>query len=65
MDLTRAVWHKSTRSGSAGECVEVADNLAAIVVVRDSKDPDAGSLVFTPAQWDAFVSGVKAGDFDS
>jgi hypothetical protein len=64
MDLSRAVWHKSTRSGSSGDCVEVADNLVDIVAVRDSKDRDAGSLVFTPAQWTAFVSSAKAGDFD-
>ena len=40
MDLTRAKWRKSSRSGSnGGACVEVARNLPRVVAVRDSKDP--------------------------
>lgn len=35
------------------------------VVVRDSKDKENGDmLVFTVAEWEAFVKGVKAGEFD-
>jgi hypothetical protein len=64
MDLSRAKWRKSTRSGSSGNCVEVADNLLHGVAVRDSKDPDGPALVFTAAQWQAFVGGVKDGQFD-
>ena len=64
-DLTGAVWHKSTRSGgNGGDCVEVALNLPGIVAVRDSKDRDGGALVLTPAQWQAFLGGVRAGEFD-
>jgi hypothetical protein len=60
MDLTGAIWHKSTRSsGNQGNCVEVADNLAGIVGVRDSKDRDGGTLTFTPDAWRAFVSLAK------
>jgi hypothetical protein len=59
MDLTAAVWRKSTRSGSGGgNCVEVADNLPGIVGVRDSKDPDGPALLFGPASWRAFVADV-------
>ncbi|MBG0815573.1 DUF397 domain-containing protein [Planomonospora sp. ID82291] len=66
MDLSAAVWRKSSRSGSnGGQCVEVADNLPGVVAVRDSKDPDGPKLLFTPAEWRAFVGGVKAGEFDS
>lgn len=32
--------------------------------VRDSKHPDAGYLVFTRAEMAAWISGVKAGEFD-
>jgi hypothetical protein len=65
MNLSHAKWRKSTRSGSSGNCVEVvADNLPGVVAVRDSKNPDGGSLVFTPAEWNAFVGGVKNGEFD-
>ena len=63
-DLTGARWHKSTRSGNAGDCVEVADNLPGIVAVRDTKNRNGGTLIFTDAEWAAFIGGVKAGEFD-
>ena len=64
-DLTGAVWHKSTRSGgNGGDCVEVAVNLPGIVAVRDTKDPGGAALVFTHAEWAAFLSGVRDGEFD-
>ncbi|MER7418191.1 DUF397 domain-containing protein [Micromonospora peucetia] len=55
--LTGARWHKSSRSSTnGGACVEVADNLAGVVGVRDSKDPAGPALVFAPAAWRAFVA---------
>jgi hypothetical protein len=58
-DLTSARWRKSTRSSSnGGACVEVADNLPGVVLVRDTKDRSGGTLAFTPAAWRAFVTGV-------
>ena len=64
-DLSGAVWHKSTRSGgNGGDCVEVAGNLPGIVALRDTKDPDGTILVFTHAEWSAFIDGVRAGEFD-
>lgn len=64
MDLSTAVWRKSSRSsGNGGQCVEVATNLSGVVAVRDSKDPEDPKLIFTPAEWRAFISGLKAGDF--
>jgi hypothetical protein len=62
LDLSRAVWHKSTYSNNGGACVEVAANLAGIVAVRDSKDPDGAKLVFTRAEWAAFVRKMKRRD---
>ncbi|OUC99193.1 DUF397 domain-containing protein [Streptosporangium minutum] len=65
MDLSAAVWRKSSRSGdNGGQCVEVADNLPGVVAVRDSKDPDGPKLLFTPAEWRSFIGGVKDGDFN-
>jgi hypothetical protein len=64
MNLSRAKWRKSSRSGSSGNCVEVADNLPGTVAVRDSKNPDGPALMFTPAVWQSFVEGAKAGEFD-
>jgi hypothetical protein len=65
MDLSRAEWRKSTRSGSSGDCVEVADNLPGVVAVRDSKDPDGPALTFTRSEWTAFISAAKNGEFDT
>ncbi|MEU1722692.1 DUF397 domain-containing protein [Nonomuraea sp. NPDC005692] len=63
--LTGAVWRKSSRSGNGGgNCVEVATNLAGIIAVRDSKNPTGSALVFTPAEWKAFLGGVRLGEFD-
>ena len=40
-------WRKSSYSGGdEGSCVEVLDNLPAVVPVRDSKNPDGPALVF-------------------
>lgn len=58
-DLTGARWRTSTRSSSnGGNCVEVADNLPGRILVRDSKDRDAGTLTFTPTAWRTFLTGV-------
>ena len=60
-DLTGAVWRKSTRSGgNGGNCVEVADNLAGLVAVRDSKDPAGPTLTFSPTAWTAFVHAAQS-----
>jgi Domain of unknown function (DUF397) len=64
VDLSRARWLKSSRSGPACDnCVEVAFVDDAIAV-RDSKNPDGPTLIFTTAEWDAFVGGAKDGEFD-
>ncbi|RKN42163.1 DUF397 domain-containing protein [Micromonospora endolithica] len=58
--MTGARWHKSTRSGTnGGSCVEVADNLTGVVLVRDTKDRDGGTLQFNPNVWQAFVNFAK------
>ena len=60
-DLSRAVWHKSTRSnGSGGACVEVADNLPGIIAVRDSKNPDGPALIISRDEWARFITRLQA-----
>jgi len=62
MDLTRAEWRKSSRSGdNGGACVEVARNLPRTVAVRDSKDPHGPILAVKSAEWRNFIAEVKAG----
>jgi Domain of unknown function (DUF397) len=62
MDLSAAVWRKSTLSMSNG-CVEVAVQVDG-VALRDSKDRDGPVLVFSRHEWSAFVGAVQAGEFD-
>ncbi|WP_405992433.1 DUF397 domain-containing protein [Streptomyces sp. NBC_00986] len=59
IDLNGVTWRKSSYSNtSGGECVEVASNLP-LVPVRDSKNPDHGTLIFGVDAWSEFVGSVK------
>lgn len=63
-ELTGARWVKSSRSGpTGGNCVEVAFLAEGAVAVRNSRHPAGPALVFTAAEWDAFVDGAKDGEF--
>ncbi|MFJ9644261.1 DUF397 domain-containing protein [Streptomyces sp. NPDC101206] len=60
IDLGIARWRKSSRSNTdGGLCVEVADGLAGVVPVRDSKRPGGAVVVVTDGAWGAFVDGIK------
>ncbi|MGW4089721.1 DUF397 domain-containing protein [Nocardia sp. NPDC004750] len=63
VDLSGAVWFKSTRSRTK-DCVEVAHLEGGMVGVRDSKNPTGPALMFTPGEWDAFTAGVTDGEFE-
>ncbi|WP_431945881.1 DUF397 domain-containing protein [Micromonospora marina] len=52
------VWRKSSRSGSEGNCVEVAGFTDA-VGVRDTKDRQGPALSFNPAAWTRFVGAIR------
>ncbi|MEH0842974.1 DUF397 domain-containing protein [Micromonospora sp. CPCC 205711] len=53
------LWRTSTRSDNDGNCVEVADNLPGMVLVRDSKDRSGPTLTVAPAAWRAFVAVLR------
>lgn len=61
IDLSRAQWFKSSRSGAGRECVEAAFLDGGMVGVRDSKNPTGPALVFTPSEWDAFTATIQSG----
>lgn len=60
-------FNRSSHYADQDQCVEVAaetDDVNHEIVVRDSKDQDGPVLRFTPAEWVAFIKGVKDGEFD-
>jgi len=58
-------WIKSSFSGpTGGNCVEVAFLADGQIAVRNSRDVDGPALVFTSAEWDAFLRGARGGEFD-
>ncbi len=66
VDLTGAVWRRSTFAdpGDTEPQVEIAMLDDGHVAMRTAGTDDGAVLVFTPAEWDAFVLGAKDGEFD-
>jgi hypothetical protein len=63
-DIPGVRWRKSSRSG-AGNCVELAELApGGPVAVRNSRFPHGPALVYTRAEIEALLLGVKDGDFD-
>ncbi|MQY16297.1 hypothetical protein SRB5_64950 [Streptomyces sp. RB5] len=63
-DLHGAVWQKSRHSNSQGTCVEFAKLPGGEIAVRNSRFPDSPALIYTPAEIEAMLLGVKDGEFD-
>lgn len=64
IDLSDAKWFKSSRSGPAKDCVEIAWLTAGHVGVRDSKNPTGPALVFTTDEWTAFTTKLNNSNFN-
>jgi hypothetical protein len=62
-DDSSAIWVKSSLSSYNGNCVEVTGLNEDAIRVRNSKNPSAGVVTFTPGEWDAFIGGVLNGEF--
>ena len=61
-DLSSATWRKSSFSGMNG-CVEVAF-VEDLVAVRNTRERDGMVVIFNQLEWEAFVLGVRDGEFD-
>jgi hypothetical protein len=64
IDAVSLAWHKSSYSDSGGECVETAVLPDRRVAVRHSKEAGGAILLYTAAEWNAFLKGAKDGEFD-
>jgi hypothetical protein len=63
MDVSNAAWITS-RFCNNSACVQVALLPGGLVALRDSKDIAKPAHVFDRAEWTAFLTGVRAGEFD-
>jgi Domain of unknown function (DUF397) len=63
-------WQKSSLSVNNGQCVQVrfrkssASTYNGNILMRNSRDSDGSQLSFTEGEWNAFIGGVKLGEFD-
>ncbi|MFC9997232.1 DUF397 domain-containing protein [Nocardia sp. NPDC127526] len=57
-ELSGARWFKSSYSGASQDCVEVSYLDGGLVGIRDSKRTTGPALLFTSAQWAAFIAGL-------
>ncbi|MCQ4041938.1 DUF397 domain-containing protein [Streptantibioticus rubrisoli] len=60
LDLSGAVWQASNQGKGDVQIAFVEGYIA----MRDGRNPDGPSLIFTPAEWNAFVLGARDGEFD-
>ncbi|MGW1268215.1 DUF397 domain-containing protein [Streptomyces sp. NPDC002491] len=60
IDLSNVTWRKSSYSNTTGgDCLEVADQVPAVVPVRDSKAPGRGAVLFGADAWASFVGALR------
>ncbi|MEU4236502.1 DUF397 domain-containing protein [Actinoplanes sp. NPDC026619] len=64
-DRGSAKWRTADGNGGDGSRVEVALLPDGGWAVRDSREPEGPILFFTPSEVQAFVAGVKDGEFDT
>ncbi|WP_418955388.1 DUF397 domain-containing protein [Streptomyces tritici] len=60
LDLSNADW----RSGSHGAGDVQIAFVEGFIAMRNGGRPEAPSLIFTPAEWRAFVLDARDGEFD-
>lgn len=67
IDLSNAVWQRAAGAEELeGPHLEIAFVQDGYVAMRSSDKPvPEETLLFTPAEWEAFVLGAKDGEFDA
>lgn len=60
LDLTNAQWQSSSQ-GTGDVQVAFVEGYTAM---RNRRQPEDPALIFTPAEWHAFVLGARHGEFD-
>jgi|HigsolmetaAR202D_1030399.scaffolds.fasta_scaffold04930_5 hypothetical protein len=60
--LRNAQWHTSSFSSGGTNCVQVAFLDRGLVAMRDSKNPQNPPLLFTDAEYEAFINGITHGE---
>lgn len=60
----KLMWFKSSYSANGQSCVECARMPGGGMAVRDTKDRDGAVLRFTAEEWQAFLAGVRKGEFE-
>ncbi|MFR9724004.1 DUF397 domain-containing protein [Streptomyces sp. MS19] len=63
-EIAGAKWRKSRASAPTGTCVEMTGLPDGGAAVRNSRDPEGPALIYTRDEVEAFLVGVKSGDFD-
>ncbi|MEU7938860.1 DUF397 domain-containing protein [Microbispora bryophytorum] len=62
LPATEPEWRISSRC-SGGNCVQFSQVNGGIAL-RDSKNPNAGTLFYSAQEWHAFLAAAKAGAYD-
>jgi hypothetical protein len=60
MTAAPLTWRKSTYSGQASDCVEMAAAPDGQVLVRNSNRPDAGTIAVRPADLATWLDDLRA-----
>ena len=63
-DAACVTWRRNTDIDGNPGTLEIgyADN--GMVGLRYVNEPDGATLIYTPQEWDAFIDGVRKGEFD-
>jgi len=65
-ELQGARWQKSSFSGNGNNnCVEMAPLPTGEIALRNSRDQNGPTLIYTRAEVEALIRGARNGDFDN